>query len=52
MDKDKKYWYLAICLECEPVLPQPFGVEKERAEWVEAHWGGTGHAILLRQENR
>ena len=38
-------WYLAICLDCTPVLPQPFSIEQERDDWLDAHVAGTGHDV-------
>jgi hypothetical protein len=45
-------WYLAICRDCHPVLPQPFSVQAKRDEWLMAHKQGTGHEVIcVRQED-
>ena len=38
--------YLAICLHCTPVLPQPFYDQHKRDEWTEAHEDATGHGVV------
>lgn len=45
-------WYLAICADCKPLLPQPFSVEKERDEWADQHAEGTGHRVERVEERR
>lgn len=43
---------LAVCLDCEPVLPMPFGGPNQvaafddRNDWVTAHVQGTGHRVV------
>lgn len=44
-------WYLAVCRDCRPVLPQPFRDEAERDEWAQAH-RTTGHTVELTEEER
>lgn len=44
-------WFLAICCDCKPILPQPFTDPEERLRWVEAH-ETTGHRIILTEERR
>lgn len=45
-------WYLAICQDCTPVLPQPFSDEAGRSAWLVAHRQATGHTVTLaRQED-
>lgn len=44
-------WYLAICIDCTPILPQPFADQEARAEWVKAH-ETTGHRIVTREDSR
>jgi hypothetical protein len=43
-------WYLAICRDCTPVLPQPFHDFEERAKWTRAHRDGTGHTVTYEEE--
>ena len=38
-------WYLAICRDCAPILPQPFRDRTERDRWVIAHKKGTAHEV-------
>lgn len=45
-------WFLAICQDCEPILPQPFYVQAERDEWAEKHRTATGHRVELVTEHR
>jgi hypothetical protein len=45
----RTHWYLAVCQDCEPILPQPFRDETERDEWAAAH-ATTGHRVELREE--
>lgn len=45
-DRDAEVWHLAICKDCQPVLPQPFRVEAERNIWRDAHASATGHDVL------
>jgi hypothetical protein len=42
-------FYLAICQDCTPVLPQPFLDFKERARWTKAHRDGTGHVVTYEE---
>jgi hypothetical protein len=44
-------WYLATCLDCVPILPQPFRDKAERDEWAGAHTT-TGHRVLLHEQLR
>jgi hypothetical protein len=37
-------WYLAICEDCQPLLPQPFRDSAERDAWAKAH-AETGHTV-------
>jgi hypothetical protein len=32
-------WWLAVCADCEPVLPQPFRDEDAAREWQRQHEG-------------
>lgn len=45
-------WYLAICHDCAPVLPQPFSDPAERDEWARQHQDGTGHNVERQVELR
>ncbi len=46
-------FHLAVCQECTPVLPMPFGTAEERDEWADAHRAGTGHRVVdALQENQ
>lgn len=47
---EKKTFYLATCLDCDPVLPMPFGSVMERLAWVAGHKNSTGHRVTLSQE--
>lgn len=38
-------WYLATCLDCEPVLAQPFRDSDERDTWAAAHAEATQHRV-------
>lgn len=38
-------FFLAVCHDCQPVLPVPFSDEAERDKWLEAHVKGTGHHV-------
>lgn len=44
MPKNKTF-YIATCLGCHPILPQPFSSESERDKWADAHTEGTRHAV-------
>jgi hypothetical protein len=44
-------WYLATCLDCMPILPQPFRDKSERDEWAGAH-ATTGHRVRLHEQLR
>jgi hypothetical protein len=37
---------LAICLDCRPVLPQPFSDKADRDAWASAHEKATGHKVV------
>lgn len=39
-------WYLAVCLDCTPILPQSFTVRQDRDGWAGQH-ETTGHAVAL-----
>lgn len=45
-------WYVAVCQECQPILPVPFETSTERSKWVEAHVEGTDHAVLVLNQER
>ena len=45
-------FYLAICQDCTPILPQPFHGEAERDQWQVAHVSGTGHRVWTATETR
>lgn len=38
-------WFLAVCEDCTPILPQPFRDRAERDGWKAAHETGTGHTV-------
>lgn len=38
-------WHIARCLDCKPVLKQPFTNRLERDEWAETHKAATHHSI-------
>jgi hypothetical protein len=44
-------WYLATCVDCVPILPQPFRDRAERDEWAGAH-ATTGHRVRLHEQLR
>ena len=48
----KTTYYLAICLDCEPVIPQPFTKPEDRTEWAGQHAAGVGHRVVLDRETR
>lgn len=39
--------YLANCLDCHPVLAQPFTSAAERDTWASAHSVATHHKVLI-----
>lgn len=41
----KKHYYFSTCMDCEPILPQPFTSQFERESWTRKHVEGTGHKI-------
>jgi hypothetical protein len=45
-------FYLAICQDCTPILPQPFFDETKRDQWLAAHVSGTGHRVRTAVETR
>lgn len=45
-------FFIAECVNCEPVLPNPFYDEGERDRWADAHSSATGHVIGKRVEFR
>jgi hypothetical protein len=60
---EDRFWYLAICVQCsgglreylaggEVPMAVPFGEEEKRDEWVHAHMDGTGHSIMLMNQER
>jgi hypothetical protein len=44
-DLGLRHWYLAVCEDCTPRLPQPFSNPLERDEWVIAHSKATSHRV-------
>ena len=44
-------WYLAICTQCTPLLPQPFTRPEDRDRWVTGHKQGTGHQVLAARQD-
>lgn len=38
-------WFLAICRDCTPRLPQPFWSPREADRWARAHARGTRHTV-------
>jgi hypothetical protein len=52
MSDTPQVFYLAICQDCTPILPQPFSDETERDQWLAAHAGGTGHRVWTAVETR
>jgi len=53
-----KTWYLSICIQCnggmenmvahpEQFMPMPFDDKTRRSEWTDTHMEGTGHSVLL-----
>ena len=44
---DTDTWYLAVCLGCTPLLPQPFSNPGERATWAGTHEHATGHVVAI-----
>ena len=45
-------WYLAVCMDCTPTLPQPFTTESQRNEWATSHIRATGHRVEFEVETR
>jgi hypothetical protein len=45
-------WYLAVCRDCKPIIPQPFSDADQRTDWAGKHAKGTGHRVVLDQEER
>jgi hypothetical protein len=45
-----RVWYLALCAECSPHMPQPFSTDAERLTWVEAHVNATSHPVIKYEE--
>ena len=45
-------FYLALCHDCTPVLPQPFFDRGLRDDWATVHAASTGHSVTLSQETR
>jgi len=43
-------WYLAVCQDCEPVLPQPFWTRTESETWANAHSNAAQHHVKLVEE--
>ena len=44
-------WFLAICHDCDPVLPQPFRTADARDEWGTTHIrNGHCHTVKLTEE--
>lgn len=52
LGEDPNVWYVAVCHDCEPVLPQPFTTARERATWVTAHRDGTGHRVTVEDQRK
>lgn len=44
------YFFVAVCLHCQPVLPQPFADIEERHRWVAAHRRTGHHKFLLMEQ--
>jgi hypothetical protein len=44
--------YLAICLDCQPILPQPFSDKVERDVWASTHEEATGHMVVRSMPNQ
>lgn len=40
-------WYLAVCLGCTPLLPQPFSGSAARNTWASGHRQATGHTVAI-----
>lgn len=42
-------WALAVCLTCQPPMPQPFSYTErgQEATWAARHVDATGHAVAL-----
>jgi len=47
----EQLFYVALCVECKPLLTQPFYDESKRDEWAAAH-AAIGHVILTATETR
>ena len=43
-------WFLAVCLDCTPILPQPFLTPEARDQWAAIHRSGTGHRVSALEE--
>lgn len=43
-------YYMALCQNCESLLPQPFTAWQERNAWTQAHVEGTGHDVTQHTE--
>jgi hypothetical protein len=49
---DGDVYYLAICRECQPILPQPFDDRYKRDEWASDHSNATRHNVLICTQDR
>jgi hypothetical protein len=45
-------WYLAIYLDCQPILPQPFRDKAERDAWASTHEEATDHMVVRSMPNQ
>ena len=45
-------FHLAVCQDCKPVLPVPFGEEADRDQWAKVHEEATGHRVERQVEMR
>ena len=43
-------WFVATCLECEPVHAQPFIYQDTRDRWADNHQRATGHFVARTEE--
>jgi hypothetical protein len=45
-------WYLATCVDCKPMLPQPFTERANRDEWASVHSDAVRHTVAIATQER
>lgn len=41
--------HLAICLDCDPIIPDAFAAQRDRDAWAKQHTAGSGHQVAKGQ---